>query len=281
MRAVAAPAARHEAIELARDVASALRRHRLGTHAGAVAFRVLVSLVPLGLLGIGLLGVFGLQSVWRDSISETLHRHLLPTIARAIDDTAERILEHNGLGLIALASALVVWNTLRAVREIEHALDEIHELEGRRSARPAFVVGVALAVAVDLCVVLAILAVVVPPRLVGPGPGEQALDGVRWPVAAMLLWVAVTLLLRYAPGERPQLRWASTGSALIVVTWLCASALFGLWSEHVANYKTALGTLSAFLVLTTYVLVLAYVLILGAQLDETLRRRDGRRRGQA
>jgi membrane protein len=278
MRAVALPATNHEALEIARDVASAMRRHRLGTHAGAVAFRVLVALVPLGLLGIGLLGVFGLQSVWRDSISATLHRHLLPPIALALDDTAERIFRHDGVGLIALAIALVVWNTLRAVREIEHALDEIHELEGRRSARPAFAVGLLLAVAVDLCVVLATLTVVVPPRLVGPGPGEEALSAARWPAAAMLLWVAVTLLLRYAPGERPQFRWASAGSALVVFSWLCASALFGLWSEHVANYKTALGTLSAFLVLTTYVLVLAYVLILGGQVDETLRRRNGRRR---
>jgi len=278
MRVAAIPLNRHETIEVARDVASAVRRHRLGTHAGAVAFRALVSLVPLGLLGIGLLGALGLESVWRDSISETLHQHLLPKVAAALDDTANRIFERNGVGLIALAAVLVLWNTLRAVREVEHALDEIHEIEGRRSGRSAFVAGLALAVAVDLSIVLAILAVVVPPRLVGPGPGESALSAVRWPVGAILLWLTVTLLLRYAPGERPELRWASAGSGAVVISWLCASALFGLWSAHVANYKTAFGTLTAFLVLTTYVLVLAYVLILGAQLDETLRRRGRRRR---
>jgi membrane protein len=92
--------------------------------------------------------------------------------------------------------------------------------------------------------------------------------------AVVLLWVTVTLLIRYAPAEKPEMRWASGGSALVVGGWLAASALFGWWSASVANYKTATGTLTAFLVLTAYTLVLAYVFVLGAQLDETLRPRE-------
>ncbi len=279
MRAVALPVRRREALAVGRDVAAALRRHRLGTHAGAVAFRVLVSLVPLALLGIGVLGAFGLESVWRDSISPTLHHHLSPAVARALDDTTNRIFRHDGAGLLVLAAALVVWNTLRAVREVEHALDEIHEQEGRRPAVPAFVAALVLSVAVDLLVVTALLAVVLPPRLVAHGAGHDALTVARWPAGVVLLWIAVTLLLRYAPGERPDLSWASAGSAVVVGGWLGASLVFGVWSARVANYKTASGTLVALLVLTGYLLALAYLLVLGAQLDETVRRRREGRRG--
>jgi uncharacterized BrkB/YihY/UPF0761 family membrane protein len=137
---------------------------------------------------------------------------------------------------------------------------------------PALAVGLGLAVAVDLSLIGALLAVVVPPRLVAHGAGHDALEVVRWLFAAALLWVAVTLLVRYAPAERPEARWASAGSAVVVVGWLVSSALFGAWSAYVANYKTAQGTLIAFLVLTGYLLVLAFVFVLGAQLDETLRR---------
>jgi membrane protein len=250
-----------------------MRRHRLGTHASAVAFRVLVSLIPAALFGIALLGVLGLESVWWDTVSPTLHRNLQGPVAHALDDVTSRIFERNGVGLIAFGAALVLWNTARAMREIEHALDEIHEQEGRRPVGPAFVIGVALACGVDVCVVFAALAIILPPHLVG-GAAKGVLEALRWPAGAILLWVAVTLVFRYAPGQRPDLRWASAGSAAVVLGWLAASALFGVWSAHVANYKTAVGTLTAFLVLTTYVLVLAYVLILGAQLDETLRRRE-------
>ena len=42
-------------------------------YAAAIAFRVLVSLVPLALLGLGLLGAFGLEDVWlRDRVARPL-----------------------------------------------------------------------------------------------------------------------------------------------------------------------------------------------------------------
>ena len=45
------------ALEHARPIYRSLRQHRLGTHAAAIAFRVLVGLVPLAILSIALLGI--------------------------------------------------------------------------------------------------------------------------------------------------------------------------------------------------------------------------------
>jgi membrane protein len=263
-----------EALSLGRDVVSAFRRNRLGTHSTALAYRVLVSLVPLALLGIGLLGAFGLDSYWTNSVSPTLHRHLTEQVADAVDDTAYRIFAADSVGLLLFASALLVWNTLRGIRSIEHALDEIHEEERTRSPFGGFLVGLPLAVAVDISLLGAIFVVVAAPRLVSSGFGHDLLVGLRWVGAVALLWVTVTLLIRYAPAEKPEVRWASGGSALVVGGWLAASAAFGFWSASVANYKSATGTLTAFLVLTAYTLAVAYVFVLGVQLDETLRRRQ-------
>jgi YihY family inner membrane protein len=257
-----------------------VRRHRLTTHANAIAFRVLVSLVPLALLGIGLLGTFGLEDAWTDSISPTLHRHLQPSAAVAADDIAEGVFNRKGAGLLALSSALVIWNTLRAIREVEHALEEIHEKEGRpRPLLAATALRLGLACFVDVCLFGAFLVFVVAPRLVDEGGVHDALAVGRWVVALGLLWLAVTALVRYAPSERPQTSWASGGSALIVGGWLLASTAFGAWSAYVASYKTAIGMLTAFLVLTAYTLTVAHVFVLGAQLDETLRRRERSSRG--
>lgn len=261
-------------MSVVRGLVSAFRRNRLGTHSTALAFRVLVSLVPLVLLGIGLLGALGQESFWIDTISPTLHRHFTPSVASAVDDTAERIFAADSVGLLLFASALLVWNTLRGIRSVEHALDEIHEQERRRSSLQAFLVGFPLAVAVDLTALGAVFVVLATPHLVGSGAGHAVLLGLRWVGAVVLLWITVTLLIRYAPAEKPEVRWASVGSAVVVGGWIAASAGFGFWSASVANYKTATGTLTAFLVLTAYTLVLAYVFVLGVQLDETLRRRD-------
>lgn len=265
---------RQAAVEVTRDLLSAFRCNRLGTHATALAFRVLVSLVPLVLLGIGLLGVLGQDTYWTNTISPTLHRHFTEAVANAVDDTAYRIFAADSVWLLLFASALLVWNTLRGIRSVEHALDEIHEQERQRSSLHAFLVGLPLAVAVDLTALGAVFVVIATPHLVESGAGHEVLVGLRWVGAVVLLWLTVTLLIRYAPGEKPEVRWASVGSALVVGGWLASSAVFGFWSASIANYKTATGTLTAFLVLTTYTLVLAYVFVLGVQLDETLRRRE-------
>jgi YihY family inner membrane protein len=268
------PLVRGTTLEIGHEVVSTARRHRLSTHATALAFRVLTSLVPLALLGIGVLRAVGLQRVWTDSISPTLHRHLAASAAVAADDAVRAIFARSGAFLLALASLMVVWNTIRATGEVEHALDEIHEREGQ--ARP-FIETVTrrlvVALVVDACLVGALLSFVVAPRIVDEGAVHYALEAARWVAAMVLLWVAVTALLRYATVERPETSWASGGSALVVGGWLVASLLFGVWSTSIASYKTGLGTLTAFLVLSAYVLVVAYVFVLGAQLDETLRRR--------
>ncbi len=281
MPVVRVGALRPSAVHLAREVLATMRRHRLGTHATALAFRVLVSTVPLALLGIGLLGALGLRSVWDDSIAPALRHHVAASVARAADDTAHRIFARSDAELVVLACALVVWNTLLAVREVEHALDEIHEQEGRRPFWSGLATGVPLALAVDLALVGALLAVVVPPRAIRHGAWHEVVELARWPTAVGLVWLAVALLVRYAPGEHPEPRWASAGSALVVAGWIGATAAFGWWSTSVASYRTAVGTLTAFLALTGYALALGLVFVLGAQLDETLRRRDGDRRRAA
>jgi hypothetical protein len=45
-------------------------------------------------------------------------------------------------------------------------------------------------------------------------------------------------LVRYAPAERPETRWASEGTLLILAVWLGASLLFRWYVGSAANFKT-------------------------------------------
>ena len=84
------------------------------------------------------------------------------------------------------------------------------------------------------------------------------------------------LLVRFAPAERPPGRWASAGSALVVAGWLLTSLLFGWWVRAFADFTSAVGSLTVFLVLNAYVFASATVLLAGVQLDELLRERSQR-----
>lgn len=257
--------------ELTRLVADEFRRRDLLTYASAIAFRGLVALVPLTLLGLGLLGALGFQDVWRETIAPALEGRLTTPVYEGIDHSVERILSSGTAGLIAFAAALLLWDLVWAVGAVMSALNRIHDVEERRSARRRLLVRGWLAAAVGVCVIGAPLAVLAAPKL-----AEGALDVVvgigRWVVAVTLLGLAVGLLFRFAPAERPQAKWASAGSVLVIASWIVASLLFRLYVTSVADFETAFGSLTVFLVLTAYVFTSAAIFIVGAQLDELLRK---------
>ena len=240
--------------------------HGLATHAPAIAFRVLVAFVPLVLLGVALLGAFGLEDVWGNEIAPTLEERLQPRVFEAVDRIVESIMSRPTGGLIAFASALLLWETARGVRAVTRALNTIHGVEERRSPRRVALTTLWLSFAVGALLVAAAFVAIVGGRI------DVVTSILRWPVAAVLLGVAVALLVRYAPAEQPAPKWASVGSGIIVSGWLLLSAAYAIWVRYVASYDTATGALLGFLVLTAYVLGVSAVFLIGVEVDETLRR---------
>jgi membrane protein len=261
------------ALELGRELVDAVRRHRLLTFSSAVSFRALVTLVPLTLLGLGLLGALGLSDVWTDSIAPAVESHVTKPVYRAIDSSAKQVLTSDKASLIALASVLVVWHMTAAVGTVIETLNQIHDVEDDRPWWRRLLVALALAVTIVSCLIGAILVVAVAPTI-GSGAVHFVLGVGRWLAAAVLLGVAIGALVRYAPAEHPRPRWASAGSIGIVGAWIVLSLAFRVWIANVSNFKTGLGVLTAFLVFGAYVYLSVLVFILGVQLDEVLRKRE-------
>jgi membrane protein len=232
---------------------------------------VLVSFVPLVLLGLALLGALGLEDVWTDTLAPAVRERVSDPVFRAIDYSVRQIFASNSLGLIAFASLLLLWELSRAVRAVMVALNTIHEIEEKRPLRRVFLITLTLALATGLALIGSVLAVTILPRLGVKGIGNVLLPVAAWLIAVFLLAVVVGLLVRYAPAEQPSAGWASAGSALVVGTWIIASLLFGWWAGSVANYESGVGTLTVFLFLTAYVLVCAAIFLVGVELDELAR----------
>jgi membrane protein len=194
----------------------------------------------------------------------------------AVNDAVERILTNGTAGLIAFASVLAIWQVSSAVRITMSGMNRLYETDETRPLwlRSAISIGLALAFMVAVFASFA-LAVIV--RHLGHGAVDWLLSGVRWLAVVILLWVAVTLLVRFAPAERRAKKWVSAGGALVVVAWIATSLAFGLFVSRIANFRTAEGNLAVFFVLTTYIYVGAIVFLVGEQLDELARSKTAKR----
>jgi membrane protein len=265
--------------DLTRELARRFAEHKIAIYASAIAFRALVALIPLVLLGLGILGAVGQQSVWHDSIAPAIKPRVTRPVFNGIDYSAEKILRSGTAPVITFATLLALWDLTMGVFGIMDALNTIHDVRERRPWRRRLLVAVALAAATAGCIVASVVLVIAAPK--AGGGFVHLLFGVgRWAVAAILLGLAVGLVVRFAPAERPETRWASAGSVLVIGSWIVASLIFRVWVTYVANFKTAVGVLGALLVLTLYLFVSAAIFLIGAELDELLRKSaHGRRHG--
>ena len=246
-------------------------RHELLDHAGAIAFAVLKSLIPLTLLGLAVLGAVGEERVWRETLGPGMKPHVQETAYHAIDVAVEKIFASESAGLIAFAGLLALWYISGSVRAIMGAINDIYEREDTRSWPVRYALSFGLAACIALGVVGALLVTIVLGHLGGPEPLHAFAQIGRWIAAIVLLALALGLLMRFAPIEpRPQ-RWVSAGTALVVVAWIAATLIFELFVSHVANFKTATGSLAVFLVMIGYVYTSSIILLVGIELDELLR----------
>ena len=266
---------RHKALALAREVVDASGENRLLTYAGSVAFRTLVALIPLTLLGVALLGALGQQRVWNRTLAPPIEQRVLLPVFAGINATVEKIFSTGGSLLIVFAALLALFNVSSAVLTCMNSLNEILGTRDRRGTRRRLALSVVLALAVIVCLVGAVLLVTAGGRIAGSSGGlvHFGVGVLRWFVALVLLGLAVALVVRYGPSRPQSKTWVSVGSATIVFAWVVASVVFKWFVSSVASYRSGPGILAAFLVLTTYVYVSSIIFLVGVQIDELLRRR--------
>ena len=107
-----------------------------------------------------------------------------------------------------------------------------------------------------------------------PGAPEFLLLATRlvsYGVLASLGVTAAACLYRFGPNRhKAKWAWLTPGSLAATVIWLGATIGFGVYVSRFGNYGATYGSLSAVIVLLTWLWLSAYVFLLGAELNSEL-----------
>jgi membrane protein len=249
-------------------------KHELMLCAGAISFKVIVSSITLILLGLGVLGGLGREDVWQQRIAPHVRGRVLPGVYQGISQTVDKIFAHDTSGLIAFACVLAVWQFSGAVRAAMNGISHIYEEDDTRSSLHRFAVSTALAIVIILGLLSAILLVIAAGGAV-KGPFEVPFEICRWTFAIVLVGFAFGLLVRYGPQKRRAKRWTSVGATLVVAGWSVEALAFRWYLSSLADFKTAVGSLTILLAVTAYFYIAAIILLVAIELDELLREDAG------
>ncbi|MEA2391007.1 MAG: rane protein, partial [Solirubrobacteraceae bacterium] len=259
-----------------REILRGFKENDLLTYASAISFQVFFALVPLALLALGLIGTFGLSNWWSTDAAQTVRDNVSAPVYHVIDDTVRKILAHRQVFWVTLGAAIAVWEVSGAMRATMQVLNRVYGVEEGRSFRRKLGESIVLSTAVTMMLLLAGAVVKVGPGaakdLFGDGPAVSVLSFLAsWGAAVALLFLVVTIVVRFAPDTRRPVRWVSFGGLVVIVSWIVTSLVYGFYITSLADYASVFGSLAVVIVTMSYIYLSAIVFLTGVQLDSLIR----------
>ncbi len=261
-------------------LAEPFAEHDLLTYSSAIAFQVLYAVVPLALLGLAALGLFGLQSVYTDHVAPTLHHDLSHDAFSIADRTARRVMDvHRGFWL-TIGLCVTVWGVSAAIRSTMTPLNAIYGRRETRSWRNRLLLSLGVA-ALVIVLVFAALGLMLGTKLLHPSgfPLPILLGIGRWLAVVALLLLAIAAILRFVPDRKLPAGWVSVGSCLAAGCWIVATLGFAAYVSS-TSYSSFYGALATVVLLLVYLHLAAIALLLGVVADEQLRELVEKREAQ-
>jgi membrane protein len=246
------------------------------TYAAALAFQALFSLVPFIIVLIAMLGLFDLGYFFdwiRNQIDLFLPNQAMEQVDLLIDEVARPRADVLSVGLL-----IAIWTASGAMRSTINALNVVYKV---REARPFYVLyplSVLYMFGVVGMLITAALFMVLGPQIM---EWLTELIGIRklfvivwtwlrWPVALVLLMLAVAFVYYVAPDVKQKLRFITPGSILSVIVWIAASQGFSYYIQNFADYSAVYGSIGTIIVLMMFFFISAAVLLFGAELNAVI-----------
>ena len=247
-------------------------------HAAALTYYALMSLFPLLLLAVSLLGVLGEFPSTYNAIVGHLHG-VVPAVTLApLTAAVKAALKDRGTAAaaLALAVATALYGGTGYLEAVRRALNVVFEAQHGRSFVRRKLTDVA-SLFVLLALLLATLVLVfaaggVARRVLGP-EAASVWRIARWPGAFASALLVFSFIYYVTPDVRHRaFRWIMPGAFAGVAVWLTASAAF---SEYLANFKSfnvTYGSFAAAIILLVWLWLTNLALLLGAEINAQIER---------
>jgi membrane protein len=262
--------------------------HRMATYAAALAYRGLFALFPFMLLFVVLLGAFGppdalgrLVDEIKAQSSEQVPQQLEPVVEQGreqiqpLEGMARRAQRHADGELILIAVGVALWSVSALASTLADAFNTAYGVTEIRPWWKAQALSLVSGPLVALAVIVAVLLMLTGSRVAEGVAGAFGLrelfvllwGWLRYPVALVLLWAALSVVYRYSPAVTQT--WASViwGAALAVAAWAVASIGFSIYLAKFADYGVTYGSIGAAVGLLVYLDLTASIVLAGAEFN--------------
>lgn len=248
------------------------------THAASIAYYALLSLFPLLLLAIFILGDVTSDAADRDAVVRFVFRYFprqFSFISGQLEAFQTTPVTFGVGGVIAL-----IWGALGVFNAITSAVNHAWAVERKRSFLKHRLYGFLMMVSAGLILILGLviasLVRLAETRLreaMVRSPWVDNFSGVFASYLATLLLIGcVALVFKYIPNTKVRFRDVWPGAILVGVLWRIALWLFSWYAADLATWNVIHGSIAAVVVFLLWIYVSAVILIYGVEMTASYAR---------
>ena len=245
------------------------------SHSRALAFQMVLSLIPALIATVGLARVLGqsdFSAVLQDTLREMAPGPASDLLTQAFQQGSTAATRESGENALIVGGIVAVVSAATAMGQIERGSNRIYGVERDRPPLRKYGLATLLAATAGVATILAFL-LLVPGGALGDALKDVTgwSDGLdvawsvgRWPLGAALVAFAVALLFNVSPHRRqPDISWLAVGSVITIVLWFSFTGLLALYVSVSAGFGETYGPLAGLIGLMLWALLSAIALFGG------------------
>jgi len=249
--------------------------HDVGRQGAALAYYLLFTIFPLLIFLSSLLGLLDLDI---SGIIASLNTLLPGSVVEVVEAYLTYVSQTSSQAMLWFGLVFTIWFPMRAAACLMQAVRRAYHLPEPKNPIVynfkvlLYTVFLLMTIALSLALATVGARVLHSIRwlLVLPEPVIELWSDLRFLLLGVLVVGAVGALYAMAQDERQRAGNIVPGVVAALAGWMVISAAYSFYVENFANYSVIYGTLGAMIVLMVWLNLTAAVLIMGAEINDTL-----------
>jgi membrane protein len=259
--------------------------------ASALAYSTFFAIPSVLLLAVGLFTLIaGPQTI--TSLIQSFG-HVMPAQATQLLGSSLHRLDHQPgttILMTVVGFVLAVWATTSAMTSYMTAVNIAYKTKDTRNFVRKRMIALAMAACIGFAFVLVAVLLIFGPQIekrIGSAIGAPSLVAylwwaAQWPILVVGLlgaFATILFLSPHLPDEKRRWKLITAGAVVAAVVWLAVSGLFAVYTAMFGSYNKTWGSLSAVIVMLTWLWLSSLALLFGAELNAQIEASHERRRG--
>lgn len=247
------------------------------SRAGSIAFSFFMALFPFLLFILNLIPYVPIENFQQEFIN-FIQSILPPQTTDFFLPIIQDIAAHQRGGLLSVVFILTIFLMANGVSAIFSGFEYSVHVTINRSFIKQYIMALMVSVFLALLLLITVVIIIFSQYLIVNLQSKEMLpDSLQWiaiiryVIFVIMIYLVVSILYYFGTKEGKSSSFFSVGAFVTTLLFIITTYLFGLYIDNFSRYNELYGSIGALLILMLYIWINANILLLGFELNATLK----------